>query len=79
MPTEADSILNAIADEVDGMVTEFVVIASFIDPEGGSHIYTCAPDGQRCHTTLGLLDFGQAIERRKAAAAWDDDCEDDDG
>lgn len=64
-----DDLLSAITADVDEdrngagvVVTSFVVIGSFIDAEGDRHIYSNTMDGQRCHETLGLLAFAQAVE-----------------
>lgn len=67
----ADPILDAIGSQVDGMVTGYVVIASFLDETGDSRIFSDALENQRCHQTLGLLSFAEAIEKRRAAKQWE--------
>lgn len=75
MSAEADGsdlILDAIAgqEQVAGLVIGYVVVATFLDADGESRIFSDTFENQKCHQTLGLLAFATAIETRKAADAW---------
>jgi hypothetical protein len=65
--TLLDAIAQAIrsTEDVTGevLVTGYVVVASFADDTGESSVFTAAAENQRCHTSLGLLEFGAANER----------------
>lgn len=63
----SDRLLKAITECVGGVVTGFVVMASFMDAEGERRIYGDTMQDQRCHETLGLLSYGMAVENRRAA------------
>jgi hypothetical protein len=69
-----DAVTDAIRSNADGeaMVTAFVLIASFVPPDGESSIYTETAEHQRCHETLGLLAFGLAHENVRAVNPEDD-------
>lgn len=67
-----DALLDALSKEIVGTITGYVVVACYLDTEGDYRIWTDLLDDQRCHATLGLLDFAQAVERRRAADAWFD-------
>jgi hypothetical protein len=69
-----DAVTDAIRENVDtdAMVTSFVLVASFVPPNGESSIYTETAEHQRCHETLGLLAFGTAHENARAVAPEDD-------
>jgi hypothetical protein len=75
-PGLIDALTTVIAQRegVEGaLVTNFVVVASFIDRNGENSIYTETPPTQRCHETLGLLSFGLALENRRAVTGEDGD------
>ena len=71
-------LLDAITTEVrdntgaEALVTSYVVIASFTDPEGASSLYTETAEGQRAHETLGLLAFGTAHESARVVSGDED-------
>jgi hypothetical protein len=76
------TLLDALSDELarsdvvpgGGIVTAFAVLVEFVDVDGETSIYHETAENQRCHTTLGLLEFGAAIERNRAVeSARDDD------
>lgn len=64
------------ADSVGGIVTGFVVMATFVDADGDRRIYCNTARDMRCHETLGLLQYGLAVESERAARTVLD--EDDD-
>ncbi len=66
-----DHLLKAISECVDGMVTSFVMVCSFVDADGEVRIYSDTLDDQRCHVTLGLLGFATAVETKRAVADWE--------
>lgn len=66
----SDHLLGAISECVDGMITGFVVIAAFQDVEGERRIYCDTLQDQRCHETLGMLEFASAVERYRAVEVW---------
>jgi hypothetical protein len=72
------SVLDAVTDairenaDIDAMVTSFVLIASFVPPDGEPSIYTETAEHQRCHETLGLLAFGTARENTRAVNPEDE-------
>lgn len=69
--TLLDAITDAIkeTEEIDGdvIVTGFVVMAEFLDESGEGRIFCDTLEGQRCHSTLGLLGYGTAVETQRAA------------
>jgi hypothetical protein len=71
-----DAVWQAVADcdEIDEntMVTGFVVLASFVTPDGTTHLFSDTQDDQTCHQTLGLLSFALAVENRRAADSMDE-------
>lgn len=50
---------DAIYQRVNGPVTAYVVIASYIDEDGKTNIYADTPDDQDLHTSLGLVKFAE--------------------
>lgn len=77
MTSMLDAISAAIAEcrniTTPQIVTDYVVIASFMDEDGLRGIWEDTAEGQRCHQTLGLLAYGQAIESAHAVDEWEDD------
>jgi hypothetical protein len=67
----SDHLLKAISECVDGMVTSFVMVCSFVDEDGNLRIYADTLDDQRCHVSLGLLAFATAVENKRAVADWE--------
>jgi hypothetical protein len=64
---EADILLAALNQIIGkGMVTGFAIVASFLDEDGDQRIYGNCMNDQRCHATMGLLDYGLAVERARA-------------
>lgn len=49
------------------IVTEYVVLASFIESDGERSVYCDTIENQTCSQSLGLLAFGTAIENKRAA------------
>lgn len=68
-----DALINALASECGGVVTGFVLVATFIDDEGDRRIWTDTMRGQLCHETIGLLGWAHAIEEQRAQRAWEED------
>jgi predicted TIM-barrel enzyme len=72
-----DAISEVIAkdEDVQGnvIVTGFVVLAEFTGTDGVGRIYCDTLEGQRCHSTLGLLAYGTAVETHRAAQQVLDD------
>lgn len=62
---EADVLLATISRVTGGMVTGFVLVAEFTDPEGERRIYGNTLNGQQSHSSLGLLGYGVAVETRR--------------
>ncbi len=71
----SDRLLKAITECVGGIVTGFVVMASFMDDDGDRRIFSHTMQDQRCHETLGLLGYGTAVESLRAARSVLDDDE----
>jgi hypothetical protein len=69
----SDHLLKAITECVGGVVTGFVVMASFMDDDGDRRIFSDTMQDQRCHETIGLLGFGLAVENTRAARSILDD------
>jgi hypothetical protein len=74
--TFLDSLTSEIAayEHVEGevIVTQFVVLAEFLNSDGDRAIWCDTFEGQRTHQTLGLLAYGLAVENRRAADAVED-------
>ena len=74
--TFLDSLTSEIAayEHVEGevIVTQFVVLAEFLNSDGDRAIWCDTFEGQRTHQTLGLLAYGMAVENRRAANAVED-------
>lgn len=66
MDDDSAKLLEVISACTGGLVTGFVVVASFLDSDGDQRIYGNTLDDQRCHTTLGLLSYGLAVETARA-------------
>lgn len=72
-----EAFLNVLQQQIgEGMVTGFVVIAEYTDADGDQLLYCDTFSGQRAHRTMGLLQFGLAVENEKAATAWLEDDDD---
>lgn len=72
----SDRLLKAVTECIgSGVVTGFVLVASFMDDDGDRRIYGETMQDQRCHETLGLLSYGLAVENRRAAQVLDEDDE----
>lgn len=66
-----EAFLNTLQEQIGGgIVTGFVVIAEFSTSDGDQSLYCDTMTGQRTHRTMGLLQFGLAVENRKAVDAW---------
>lgn len=69
--TLLDAISQSIAEDEDVngpvVVTGFVILAEFMGETGERHIYCDTLEDQRCHSTLGLLAYGTAVESHRAA------------
>jgi len=67
-----DAISQAIVSsddfETDAnvIVTDYVVLAAFIEPNGERSVYCDTIEDQTCSASLGLLAFGTAIENKRA-------------
>jgi hypothetical protein len=85
--TDDDQLLNMLTSAIsedenvatDVVITNFVVIAEFMDDTGERRLYTNTLEGQSCHTTLGLLVHSTAIEQYRAADSVFGDDEDGNG
>ncbi len=62
---DQEKLLNTLSDLVPGMVTKFVIIAEFVDSNGERNLYGLTMQDQRSYETLGLLAYGDAVERRR--------------
>lgn len=69
----SDRLLRAVTECVGGVITGFVVVASFMDEDGDRRIYSDTMQDQRCHETIGLLGFGLAVEEGRAVRSILDD------
>lgn len=49
------------------IVTEYVVLAAFVEANGERSVYCDTIEDQTCSQSLGLLAFGTAIENKRAA------------
>lgn len=73
-----EKVLAGVIDALsglNGMLTGFVVAATFIDPEGQQRIYVDSGDEQPLTVTLGILEGMAAVERAKIVQMYyaDDD------
>lgn len=68
-----DALLNTLSEQIDGMVTGFVLVATYTDDQGENNIWTDTMRDQRCHTTLGLLSWASAVEEARAQDTWRED------
>lgn len=62
---ESGDLLNALSAVTVGMVTAFVVIAEYVDADGDVCLWSDTMTDQRAHRTIGLLEFGSAVERAR--------------
>lgn len=67
------AISDAIHAETGGIVTSYVVLATFLDDDGAQRVYFDTMAEQRATDTLGLLSLATAVETRRAADWWLDD------
>lgn len=70
---ETGALLGALAADTGGIVTGFVVLATFLGQDGEERVYFDTMAGQRATATLGLLSAATAIETRRFADHWLDD------
>lgn len=67
-----DGMVAALRE--DGIKTptfmEFVVLAYYMDDDGETRFWTCVPESQRYHQTMGLLRYASVIEDRRASDDW---------
>lgn len=68
-------LLDVLSNQIDGLITGFVVVAEYIDRDGDVGIWSDTYTGQRAHRTLGLLEFGRTVERHRIDKVWDEDDE----
>jgi hypothetical protein len=66
---QSDWLLNKLTELTGGMVEAFVVIVGYTDLDGEKKIYGNTLKDQRSHNTLGLLAYGDAIERHRCVMA----------
>ena len=69
----ADRIMNAIQEGIreeeypgGGMVTDFVLVASYAGEDGEPRTILSTPRDARLPGTLGLIDFAQTVWREEA-------------
>lgn len=68
------TLLSALASVVpEGMVTSYIVVATYVDEDGDERIWSEAAPDQRCHQTMGLLSWGMAVENRHVGDMWAED------
>lgn len=63
---------DALAEEIPGPVTSFVVLAAYIDEYGETILYANSPDNQPIHSSMGLLEFGKMYLHNKVSNMLDD-------
>lgn len=69
---EPCNIEDALAYEVPGPVTSYIVIAAYIDQDGETILYADSPDNQPIHSSMGLLEFGKIYLHNKVSRIIDD-------
>jgi hypothetical protein len=68
-----DSIEDIISGEVNGLVTSFVVIASYLDEAGENMLYLNGIDEQPTQISLGLIEFAKLYVTKKLENTFDFD------
>jgi hypothetical protein len=60
-----DSFEDVISKEVDGPVTSFVIIASYLNEDGDNMVYFKDQDDQSTHLSLGLVELAKIYLTKK--------------
>jgi hypothetical protein len=69
---EPITIEDALADQVPGPVTSYIVVAAYIDEYGETILYADSPNNQPIHSSMGLLEFGKIYLHNKVSRIIDD-------
>jgi len=64
---------DIISREVEGPVTSFLVIASYLDDSGENMLYLHDPEDQPVHISFGLLEFARTYIKKKFTNTFDFD------
>lgn len=66
-PAIADAIVasDEFVTDQGVIVTEYLVLAAFVESDGTRCFYTDAADDQTCTQSLGLLAFATALETKR--------------
>lgn len=58
-------LINHLSDEIQGHVTSYVLVASYINNEGETVVYADTYENQPLHSSIGLLEFGKMYLHNK--------------
>lgn len=64
---------DIISQEVEGPVTSFLVIASYLDESGENMLYLHDPADQSVHISFGLIEFAKIYITKKFTNTFDFD------
>lgn len=59
------SFEDVIYSEVNGPVTSYIVIATYLDEDGNTMLYFHDPEDQAINLTLGLIEFAKMYITKK--------------
>lgn len=71
MSRSQEEMLEVLAPAVDGIVTAFVVLVEYVDPDGDTCTAAWTMDQQSAIRTLGLVSYMKAIEERRLIRSFD--------
>lgn len=60
-----NSFEDVISSTVNGPITSFVVIASYLDEDGYNMLYFNTPSEQPAHISMGLVEFAKTYLTKK--------------
>jgi hypothetical protein len=56
---------DALANAVEGPISSYIIIASYLDEDGETMLYLNTPEDQPIHVSMGLVEFGKTYITRK--------------
>ncbi len=69
----SDPFEDALALEVKGPISGYIVAASYLDDDGETILYFNTADDQPTHITMGLVEFSKTYITRKFIKDFDID------
>lgn len=68
-----EAIYNAVGQHEKAMVTKWVALVESIDTDGARGVWTMTSDDVKSWDTLGLLQYGLALQNAQIAGGYGED------